>query len=304
VPTRRWHPPRWNSSASGVLRPSDTSSSVSISSSLTYLQIKEKALAIRDLYSQHSVALPANCGLAELIANAIEVSDHWTLGRQEQISNERLFQMAQMDRIAEAMDPLREMADCGAYLEHMTGGNLNPFKRERTKSKHTLWELELLNTLRRGSLSAVLEEPDVVVELDGSKIGIACKKFYSTRHVQNVLSTGVAQIESAFEFGILAVNLDDLLPPDVVIRAPNHDALGQLLNNANFDFLRTHERHFRRYLSTGRLIGALVSMGGLADVFQDSPRLQTARQATVWVIPGLSPEKERVIHLLRDRMMN
>jgi hypothetical protein len=45
-------------------------------------------------------------------------------------------------------------------------------------------------------------------------------------------------------------------------------------------------------------------MGGLADVFQESPRMQTARQATVWVIPGLSPEKERLIHLLRDRMVN
>lgn len=303
--TRRWRPPRWNSTASGILHPSETSSSVSISSSLTYLQIKEKALAIRDLYTEHSVALPDNCGLAELIANAVEISDHWMLGSHEQISHERLFQMAQMDRIAEAMSPLREMTDCAPYLEQMTGGSLSPFKRERSKSKDTLWELELLNTLRHRSLSAVLEEPpDIVVDLEGSRIGIACKKFYSTRHVQNVLSNGVAQIESAFEFGILAVNLDDLLAPDVVIRAPHQDALGELLNNANLDFLRTHERHFRKYLATGRLIGALVSMGGLADVFQDNPRLQTARQATVWVIPGLPPSKERMIHLVRDRMVN
>lgn len=302
--TRRWYPPRWKRSESGILVPSDPSSSVAISSSLTYLQIKEKALAIRSLYAERSVPLPANCGLAELINDAIESSDHWLLGSQEQISNDRLYGLAQMDRIAEAIKPIKQMSDCATYLQHMTGGSLEPFNRERSKSKDTLWELELLAVLKRRSFNAVLEEPpDIVVDLDGSRIGIACKKFYSTKHVQSVLSDGVSQIESAFDFGILAVNLDDLLAPQL-ITSPNQDVLGEQLNSINFGFLRSHERHFRKYLSTGRLLGALVSAGGIADVFHDNPRLQTARQSTMWVIPGLPPEKERVIRRIRDELMS
>jgi hypothetical protein len=277
---------------------------MSMSSSMTYLQIKEKAVGLRSFYESRSIPLPNNCGLAELIQNAIDTSDHWLMGSHERISSNRLFGMVQLDRIADAIAPLNEMNDCSRYLIHMTSGNLDPFKRERSKSRDTLWELELLATLKNRRFNAALEEPpDIVVNLNGACIGIACKKFYSTKHVQSVLSDGVAQIEDSFDFGILAVNIDDLIPPDQIFKAPTQDEMGCALSRANFQFLGNHERHFRKYLSTGRLLGALVSIGGIGDVFQDSPRLQTVRQATIWVIPGLAPVKERVIHQFRDLIM-
>jgi hypothetical protein len=179
-----------------------------------------------------------------------------------------------MDRIADAMLPLGEMIDCSVYLQHMASGNVDPFKRERSKSRDTLWELELLAILKNQGFSAELEEPpDIVVELGSARIGIACKKFYSTKHVQNVLSTAVSQIEGAFDYGILAVNIDELIPPAQIIKAPTTDELGRLLSRANVEFLGLHDRHFRKYLATGRLLGAMVSIGGIADVFQDNPRL-------------------------------
>src|ERR1700722_2489471 len=293
--TRKWSPPKWSHTASGLAVPGP-SSSISMSSSLTYVQIKEKALAVKALYADSMVQLPPTSGLESLIANAIDTSDIWQTGRADSISHTMLFNLVQLDRVAEALLPLRAVDNRAKYLGELASGCLSPFNRARSKAKDTLWELELWATLKRRSFAADLEEPDIVVEVNGATIGIACKKFYSTKHVQHVLSKGVAQIESAYDFGIIGVSLDDLPPPDTIFKAPTRDAIGEVLTQANFEFLRDHERHFRKYLSSGRLLGALVSTGGIAEVYQEDPRLNTARQSTMWVIPGLTDEKMQMIH--------
>jgi hypothetical protein len=300
----RWRRPAWTHSESGLTFPTDRLSNLSLSSSLTYLQIKEKAIAVRSLFADSAVNVPPSSGLASLIDDAIRMSDWWLTGEAPNISPQMLFRGVQMVRVADAILPLLEVKDRSRYLRLLTVGSLSPFKRVRSQSKDFLWELEAWAYLKRRSIYAVLAEPpDIVVESGADRIGVACKKFYSTRHVQNVLSTGVAQIEKAFEIGIIAVNLDDLLPADTVMRAPTQDAMGEMLTNFNMTFLRNHERHFRKYLSSGRLIAALVSTGGIAEIYQETPRLNTARQSTVWAIPGLSEQKTRVLHRFRDRLM-
>jgi len=199
-----------------------------------------------------------------------------------------LFRTALLDRIADAALPLLDVPDRKHFLSALLTGSLDLLDRKRSHAKDVLWELELWTILKRRLFNAALEEPpDIVVNFSKSKIGIACKKLYSEKHVQNVLSQAVAQIESSFDFGIVAVNIDDLLPANRILRVPTQDAMSQYISDLNARFLGAHERHFRKYLSSGRVISVLISTSVLTDVYCATQRFNNARQSTVWTIPEL-----------------
>jgi hypothetical protein len=102
------------------------------------------------------------------------------------------------------------------------------------------------------------------VDVNTVKVGVACKKIYSQENVEKTLSEGVAQIESDHEFGILAINIDDLAPPNRIRTVASSGDLQASLSEDNRQFLKRHDRHFRKYLSTGRAMGAFVASGGIA----------------------------------------
>lgn len=300
--TRKTHQRIWLNTPSGIAIPSGTSSEVSQSSSLSYLRIKEKAIAIERLFAGSKVPLPKTCDLAQLIEDAKTLSDSWLTDCSTPTTT--LFRAGLLDRIAEAVLPLANMSGRQKYLMALVSGSLDLLKRKRSKSKDVLWELELWAVLRKRSLEASLTEPpDIVVMYEDTKIGIACKKLYSEKHVQNILSQAVAQIEAAFDFGIVAINLDDLVPPDTILQSPNQDAMGQFIDNLNVNFLRRHERHLRKYLASGRILSALVSTSVLADVYGQQTRFNNARQVTVWTIPGLTPEKAKQLGRFYNQVM-
>jgi hypothetical protein len=207
------------------------------------------------------------------------------------------FRVAQLDRIADAILPLAEVSDCARYLTALTSGTLDLLGREQSLAKDTFWEIELWSALRRRSVNATLHEPpDIVVQFEDAKIGIACKKLYSEKHVQNVLSEGVKQIESTYDFGIIAVNLDELIPPDHFLRLSSPQEALRVINDINTAFLNRHERHFRKYLASGRLLTAMVSTSVLADLLRLRARLNNVRQVTIWAIPGLPWKKEQQLY--------
>ena len=295
----------WHDTKSGLVIPSGTVSDLSQSYSQTYLAIKEKACAIEELYSENDLPLPLTCDLARLIEDAKTFSDSWLLNRIDGLPMTQLFRVGHLDRVAEAILPLRSIPGRTNYLTALTSGSLDLLARERSGAKNILWEVEFWAVLKRRSFRAHLcEPPDIVVDFEGAKIGIACKKLYSEKHVQNVLSEAVAQIEASFDFGIVAVNLDDLVPANQILRTPNQQTMGEFINDLNVKFLHRHERHFRKYLASGRMLSALVSTSVLADIYAESTRFNNARQATIWTIPGLPEEKKKQLIRFYEQLMH
>lgn len=294
----------WHGRESGLVVPQGTVSELSQSSSQTYLRIKEKALAIEQLFEENNVPLRLTSDLARLISDAKTLSDSWLTGQVDKYPMTLLFRAGLLARIADAVLPLAEVPARTRFLETLASGSLDLLERKRSTAKDVLWELELWAILRRKSFDATLHEPpDIVVKLAQSKIGIACKKLYSEKHVQNVLSQAVAQIEPSFEFGIVAVNIDDLLPANQILKTPTQETMGKYISDLNARFLGEHERHFRKYLAAGRVISALVSTSVLADVYRARTRFNNARQSTVWTIPGLPVEKDRQLKRFYDVLM-
>lgn len=304
MPTNRTREQLWHTTASGLVVPAGTSPSLNVSSTQTYLQIKEKAEAIEQLYRDNSVPLLPESALANLARDAKALSDAWLMNNTEVATEQLMFRVSFLSRIAEAILPLSDVPDRRKYLRLLTSGTLDLQKRERSMAKDILWELELWSTLRRRSINATLHEPpDIVVNFEDAKIGIACKKLYSENNVEKVLSEGVGQIEASYDFGILAVNLDDLTLPDQILQAPTQQVMGSFITNINLQFLEKHKRHFKKYLTTGRVISALVSTSVLAAISKEKPRFNIASQATIWSIPGLLPEKEKQLGRLYAQVM-
>lgn len=294
----------WQTSESGLATPEGLVSDLSVSSSQTYLAIKENAVAVEDLYAANNITLSPASDLAKLISDAKTLSDAWLMGQADKLPMTVLFRVAHLDRIAAAILPLSDVQGRSKYLNALGSGSLDLLSRKRSNAKDILWELELWSMLKRRSFDADLEDPpDIVVNFQGMKIGIACKKLYSEGHVQNVLSQAVAQIEPRFDFGIAAMCIDDLLPPKEILRAPTQEVMSQEIKKINAQFLQSHERHFRKYLGSGRLISAVISTSVLADTYREKPRFNNARQSTAWTIPGLSTKKELALKKFYSRLM-
>jgi hypothetical protein len=205
-------------------------------------------------------------------------SDSWLMGQKQDTLS--LFRVVRFNCIADAILALSGVPDRLRFLRALVSGSLDPLERKKSRAKDTLWELELLSFLKRSSFDATLEEPpDIVVNFGDAKIGIACKKLYADRHVQNVLSEAVAQIEPTFDFGIVAVNIDDL-SPNQILRTPTRESASRCIDDLNARFIRSHERHFRKYLASGRLISALVSTSVLADLHHERVRFYNAHRST------------------------
>jgi hypothetical protein len=294
----------WQPHSSGLTIPNGTHSDFSSSSSETYLQIKEKAKSVEALYRDSDVPLPRNCDLSKLISDAKILSDAWFLNNKEVLTIGLLFRVLHLNRIAEAILPLRTVPDRAKYLASLTSGNLNLFQRHRSLAKNILWELELWSSLREKFPDASLSEPDILVRVDKSTVGIACKKLYSEKHLQNVLSEAVSQVESHCDVGIVAVNLDELVPPNTFLRRPSLEITEQSITDINNRFLVSHDRHFRKYLASGRLIAALVSTAVVAHIPGNGPAWNNIRRASVWTIPGLPVEKEKILRIFYSKMMN
>jgi hypothetical protein len=273
--------------------PNQQSSESSTLVSETYLEVKDKALALERLYADNKVALPVGCDLARLIADAKSLSDY-CLTDHAKLDETLLCRAANLNRIADTVLQLQSVTDRAKYLPLLTSGSLDSLNRQQSTAKDMFWELELWSELRRHDLHAELQEPpDIVVPFEDFEVGLACKKFYSEGHVQDVLSRAVKQMESRFEFAIVAVNLDELLPANKFMSTATHATMGNYLDRFNSDFLRRHDRHFRKYLASGRVVSALVSTSVLAHVQHGRPPFNYARQSIHWTMPGLEAEKEK-----------
>ena len=238
--------------------------------------------------------LQPDSGLGRMIQNAKDLWESWFLNELGSRVYEMLFAAMHLDRIAEAMLPLKGEPEQAQYLKDILSGTLDFFKREESHAKNIFWELEVWSKLRKKTKHVFLKEPpDVIVNFDDTRIGIACKKIYSERHVQNVLSQAVSQIEKEFEFGIAAINIDDLLPAQATLNLESNHAVAERLQRYNEEFLRRHDRHFRKYLAKGRLISAIISSCTISDVFHERHQFNNACQWTIWTIQGL-PENHQV----------
>lgn len=285
------HSPIFQIHGSGKVENIGSNSTFTSVASSPYTEIKQRALSLKALLESHSLNIGRSPTLNRLIESTCELSDAWDQGRTDDLTIEHLFRALQTERIASAALCQGHQSMPKHILGELLDGSIDLLGRHRSKAKDSLWELELLRTLADHRIEVEIAEPDLVVSFQGVRVGVACKKVYSEGNFSKVLSNAIGQIERETDFGIVALNIDDLLPENAILVAPTIDAMSATLAARNDDFLRRHERHLRKYLTPGRAISVLVSCAAIADVSGANPRYLNARQTTLWHIPGIPNEK-------------
>lgn len=107
-------------------------------------------------------------------------------------------------------------------------------------------------------------------------------------------------MEADFDVGVVALSLDELTPPDTILCVRNQMEMDHFLRKHTDEFLARHERHFRKYLSSGRLVSALVSVSVISHVLDWNVQFNNARSSVACTILGLAPEKEALLKQFRD----
>lgn len=265
--------------------------------------ISLKIEVIEKIYAEANIKINRTSQLSELIKSAKKLSDVWSREGSNKTDLQLVFKTLHIERIASALYFLKSEEQKDKYLKDLLRGTLNFFEREPSHAKSILWELEVWTKIKKSIPKTYLDEPDVVVHFEESHIAIPCKKIFSEKGVPKVLSNAVSQIENSFEFGIVAMNIDDLLPEESVLNARTFNELADKLHMANMIFLNTHERHFLKYFSKSRIIAVLVSTSIVSDIHYETPKYNNASQWAIWTVPDLKLQHKKQIYDFRQRVM-
>ena len=246
--------------------------------------VQTLAEELKELYRSNGLVIHPQSNLAKLVEDANDLTASNAGGAT---LRERAFSAIQLNRIALAALPLGISTTAKKYLRRLLQGSVNPLSRDRSIAKDALWELVLWQQFAGMDVDATLEEPDIVANFDGNRVGIACKKIYSERGVEKVISNAVHQIKCCGDFGIVALNLDDLLPANPHLQYGSIIQVATKLHEMQVDFAHRHNRYIRKYLASGRAIAVWFSMSMLTDIESVAQRFSINRQSLSWTIPGL-----------------
>jgi hypothetical protein len=294
------HQPIFQLSSDGSAVQIGHTSEFSADSTNTFQAVANSAVRLRGLYCEAGLHLSKSPALRALIDDTIVLAAANVDDRQFH----QLFSALQVQRISEAVLPLAGPPLGREKLAETLDGELNLLSRKRSKAKDTLWELELHRILSECGISTRLAEPDLIVLLAGSDAGIACKKLYSEANVEKVLSQAIGQVERNCSSGIVALDIEDLLPENAILQVPNSSGMAARLNAHIDAFMQRHERHLRKYLEPGRAISVVVSCAALVDILDRTPRFYAARQTTMWNIPNHSPTQSSQVKAILGALLS
>ena len=294
------HRPILELSADGLLKPVGYTSAFTAERTTAFDVVASSARRLCGLYAEHGLTLSRSPTLFALV----EVTEALAAASQDERTVSQLFSALQIQRIAEAILPLAGKSQAREKLSETLDGGISLFSRTRSKAKDTLWELELHRVLSDCGIETTFAEPDLMLALAGSSAGVACKKLYSEANVEKVLSNAIGQIERNCSSGIVALDIEDLLPENAILQVPNLHGMAVRLNAHNDGFMQRHERHLRKYLEPGRAISVVVSCGAMVDILDRSPRYYTARQTTIWNIPNHSPSQSSQVEAILKALLS
>ncbi|BBP70852.1 hypothetical protein PHLH6_28560 [Pseudomonas sp. Seg1] len=178
------------------------------------------------------------------------------------------------EKIARVVIDLIDAPGVEEAMQRIAGSDINLSNRFKSQGKDALWELSLLTTLLRKQIKAELvDPPDIVVELRTGSYSIACKKIYELKSLSSRLRDGAKQISKSGSPGIIALNIDDLLPGDHILTSQSPKVALDILSTATKRFFEKNHNAFDKLRTKSCLDGVLISASTISDITATSTRL-------------------------------
>lgn len=196
--------------------------------------------------------------------------------------------------IAHAIEAALDDTNAKEAVHRIVRSQMGLTTRQKSLGKDALWELDLYRRIKLGGTAVRFDEPDLLVSL-GANLGdyaVACKKIYSAQGVPERFEEACDQIREHGRPGIVAFNLDDLLPETEVWAEPDRASLKSRFDAWNKSFISTNEKDFETAVKQGNCDGIVAYTSVIADVPDASPRIGIVRISAIWN-KGASPIAKR-----------
>lgn len=262
-------------------------------SKVNHITVHEQIEYIENLFNGSGVRVSPLQNLFKLLN---EVKNDFTEYNTEATMIKALY----VSRIVDAIKCLECVENRKKYLKDLLKGSLDFLEHKPSHAKSIFFELEVFTQVKLAFNESYLDEPDIVVTMEKANIGIACKKITSEKSLQQALSKAVKQINgNSFEFGIVAINIDDLLPEHKILNVETFSNALEILYKHNQDFIARYEHHFRKYLNESRIVAVIVTTSIFTDVKLETPRFNNAFQWTIWTIPEINEKHKQIMNDFR-----
>jgi hypothetical protein len=250
----------------------------------TYAEVAGKSDRAKQILGNRSISLHPTSVLATLMSMTYQLSSEWNSQERSEGWEGRLFSALHVNRICDAVIAVEHDSGSQECLKRIAGSDMNLPLHDQSQGKDSLFELELLNYLRQHRLSARLEEPDIVVDMPWGSYPIACKKINSIRNLEKQVSSACRQLKPFAGAGLIALNIDVLVPENHLLGASTGALAGAKLQHMIDNFRERHGRKLREVMAAARCDGVLLSLTSMADVEQIRPRLNYFTQTDCWTL--------------------
>jgi len=256
---------------------------------MNYKEIHKQVKYIQQQFDENNVTINTQSYLFKLLENTL-------VNYSDSNTSLEVFNALYVNRIYSALLNLEGFENKSKYLKDLLKDTLDFMARTPSHSKNILFELEVAGSFRKIFKDTYLDEPDIVVPFESGNVGIACKKIVSEKNFQNLLSKAVKQIkDNNFIFGIVAINIDNLLPEKTILNANTLSQASDILHEENMKFINKHSSKFFKYLKDNRIISVLVVSSIIVDIKNEKPRFNNIAESTLWTIQDLGEEhKEKI----------
>lgn len=260
----------------------------------TYEEIAAKTKLARAVLEQRKVKLRAGSALAQLLSQADKLSLAWA--GQVKPDDRVVWDTAFVNRLVDAVINLPDEPGIQEALKRMARSVMQPDDRNTSQGKDALWELVLLSDLKNNGLAVTAAEPDILVDFGMGNYPIACKKIWSESGVEKRVSHAAKQLAPFNNGGVIAINLDDLVPVGKVISVPTKSYVGGVLTKFNLDFVERNRGVLQNAVRDGKCDGFIISTTALAVLWEEDTPAYLASQTSLWHIQESLPEaRERFL---------
>lgn len=253
----------------------------------TYEEIAAKAKLVRDVLQQRNVKLRAGSALSQLLSQADKLSQAWS--EQVKPDDRIVWEAAFVNRLADAVINLPDEPGIQEALRRIAGSVMQPDDRSRSQGKDALWELVLLSDLKNNGLAVTAAEPDILVDFGMGNYPIACKKIWSESGVEKRVSHAAKQLAPFNNGGVIALNLDDLVPVGKVVSVPAKAYVKDVLTRFNLDFIERHRDVLQHAVMDGKCDGFIISTTAFAVLWEEDTSEYLASQTSLWHLRESSP---------------
>ncbi len=255
---------------------------------------QQHILDIRKMFTEEAITINKSSFLNKLLE---DVEKNYS---KENNSIPIIFNAIHINRIHSALMELNGINNKHNYLKDLLKGNLDFHENKESHAKNILFELEVAVKLKPLNCNIYLQEPDIVIETKETKIAIACKKIVSEKNLKKLISKASKQIKKQnLDFAIIAINIDNLLPNNQILKAKNSEEASDILHNSIKIFIEKHHRHLNRKLGVHNVLGIYITASIITDLTDEIPRFNNHSQTVLFTINNPRKEEKQVLDLFR-----